>query len=237
MNEVGTEILKRYGATAVLCAAAAGCAIWGLAHFVAAPGSEVSVLWGLVTYTKKADLVDPSHWGVKPPSEGQGTAQSTAAQSAESSLSLAEVERTLDKWMREAGFRVGQPPTKDDVYFLFSVENANKRNVLVMIAKSQESLIRMEVPGVFKKHDAELLEKLTQEERAEVERRIMASLIPIDVDFEIQWSPPKITLRKLMFVEEMTRDRFISDMARLDGGVMLTASILKSYLEQRTKKP
>jgi hypothetical protein len=227
MNDLGAEVLKRYGATAVLCAFAVGCAIWGLAHFVAAPGSEVSVLWGLVTYTKKANLE----------AQNQRTSQGAGApQSSESPLSPAEVEHTLDKWMREAGFRVGQPPTKDDVYFLFSVENANKRNVLVMIAKSQESLIRMEVPGVFKKHDAELIEKLTHEERAEVERRVMASLVPLDVDFEIQWSPPKITLRKVMFVEEMTRDRFISDMARLDGGVMLTAGILKSYLENRPKK-
>lgn len=53
MSDFVAEVLKRYGVVAILIALVAACAVWGLAHTVAAPGSEVSVLWGLVKYTKQ----------------------------------------------------------------------------------------------------------------------------------------------------------------------------------------
>ena len=64
MSDLGTEVLKRYGATAIAFALVTGCAIWGLAHLVAAPGSEVSVLWGLVKYTKKAEQIEITKSGI-----------------------------------------------------------------------------------------------------------------------------------------------------------------------------
>ena len=45
-------ILDRYGARFFAVAAIVGAAIWGLVHFTAAPGGQVSVLFGLVSYTK-----------------------------------------------------------------------------------------------------------------------------------------------------------------------------------------
>lgn len=54
-NSLGTEILRRYGLLAVICAIAFAFVIWKLADEVAAPGGEVSVLWGFVQYTKKPD--------------------------------------------------------------------------------------------------------------------------------------------------------------------------------------
>jgi hypothetical protein len=71
MSDLGTEILKRYGATAVAFALVTGCAIWGLAHVVAAPDSEVSVLWGLVKYTKKTELTEATNLGSNLSSERQ----------------------------------------------------------------------------------------------------------------------------------------------------------------------
>src|SRR3981189_2566331 len=45
--------ISRFGIGRVLAIGAIGAVIiWAVAHFAAAPGASVSVLWGLVTYTK-----------------------------------------------------------------------------------------------------------------------------------------------------------------------------------------
>lgn len=54
MGDLGSEILKKYGTAAVLFAFFTAFVVWGLAHWTAAPGREVSILWGFVKYTKNA---------------------------------------------------------------------------------------------------------------------------------------------------------------------------------------
>lgn len=49
MNEIIDAILHKYGLWALSLAIVI---VWGLAHWTAAPGTPVSVFWGLVTYTK-----------------------------------------------------------------------------------------------------------------------------------------------------------------------------------------
>jgi hypothetical protein len=52
--DVGQAVFRRFGMWAVAAAIAGGIAVWILAHYAAAPGSPVSVLWGLVQYTKQS---------------------------------------------------------------------------------------------------------------------------------------------------------------------------------------
>ncbi len=56
MSDVASEIFKKYGALAIIVALFVASSIWGLAHIAASPGTEVSVLWGLVKYTKPANV-------------------------------------------------------------------------------------------------------------------------------------------------------------------------------------
>ena len=53
MGDILTESLKKYGIKFVISAIVFAIAIWALAHWTAAPGNEISVLWGLVKYTKR----------------------------------------------------------------------------------------------------------------------------------------------------------------------------------------
>ena len=52
MNGIPEAVLKRYGVRAVIFAVFFGLTVWGLTHWTAAPGSNVSILWGLTSYTK-----------------------------------------------------------------------------------------------------------------------------------------------------------------------------------------
>ena len=54
MGDLGSEILKKYGSAAVVFALIFAFFVWFLAHWAAAPGREVSVLWGFVKYTKSS---------------------------------------------------------------------------------------------------------------------------------------------------------------------------------------
>lgn len=56
MSDVASEIFKKYGVMAIIAALLLAFSIWGLAHIAASPGTEVSVLWGLVKYTKPANF-------------------------------------------------------------------------------------------------------------------------------------------------------------------------------------
>jgi tetratricopeptide (TPR) repeat protein len=56
MANVGELLFKKYGLSAIVVAIVGALSIWGLAHWAAAPGSEVSVLFGLVRYTKAVAL-------------------------------------------------------------------------------------------------------------------------------------------------------------------------------------
>ena len=60
MTDLPSEIFKRYGGLAILLSLMCAFIIGGLAHWAASPGSEVSVLWGLVKYTKPDKIDSPS---------------------------------------------------------------------------------------------------------------------------------------------------------------------------------
>jgi len=63
MGDLGSEILKKYGTAAVVFAVVFALLVWLLAHWAAAPGKEVTVLWGFVKYTKgslTSTVRDPS---------------------------------------------------------------------------------------------------------------------------------------------------------------------------------
>ncbi len=55
-NSISAEIFKKYGLPSVFITIIFAGIIWILAHFAAAGGSNVSVLWGLVEYTKKISI-------------------------------------------------------------------------------------------------------------------------------------------------------------------------------------
>ena len=58
MSDVFTEAFKKYGIKAIILSIVFAIVIWGFAHWTAAPGSEISVLWGLAKYTTR--LPEPS---------------------------------------------------------------------------------------------------------------------------------------------------------------------------------
>ena len=55
MKEIVNAILHKYGLWALSLVI---LFIWGLAHWTASPGTPVSVLWGLVEYTKSTAQID-----------------------------------------------------------------------------------------------------------------------------------------------------------------------------------
>lgn len=82
MNELGSEILKKYGTTAVVVAVISAFLIWLLAHWAAEPGREVSVLWGFVKYTKSSPTSTVRDTSVpsQPPSTVRDTSVSSPPQ-------------------------------------------------------------------------------------------------------------------------------------------------------------
>jgi hypothetical protein len=53
MDKLLSRLMEKYGLLPIAIAIILGTIIvWGLAHYTAAPGGNVSVLWGLVQYTK-----------------------------------------------------------------------------------------------------------------------------------------------------------------------------------------
>lgn len=57
MSDLGSDLLKRYGGAAVILAVILALAIWALAHFASAPGTQVKILWGLVEYTTPSSSI------------------------------------------------------------------------------------------------------------------------------------------------------------------------------------
>lgn len=59
MDQFLARLLDKYGLFRTIIAILIGFfSLWGLAHFTAAPGGNVSVLWGLVEYTKNKSDAD-----------------------------------------------------------------------------------------------------------------------------------------------------------------------------------
>lgn len=52
MPDIASEVFRKYGLAAILFAVVFAFLVWALAHFASAPGTEVTVLWGLAKYTK-----------------------------------------------------------------------------------------------------------------------------------------------------------------------------------------
>ena len=70
MIEIAKSIFDKYGSKAIISVAFACIMIWLIAHLTAAPGGKVSVLYGLVEYTKKQETQSPiakgtTHIGTK----------------------------------------------------------------------------------------------------------------------------------------------------------------------------
>ena len=60
MKEIILELLRKYGVFALLATPATfGIIVWLFAHVFAEPGTEVTVLWGMVKYTKGPEAQDP----------------------------------------------------------------------------------------------------------------------------------------------------------------------------------
>ena len=55
MADALSTLLTRFGAKAVFAGLLVAIVVWGLAHLSAAPGAEVSVLWGIASYTKRSE--------------------------------------------------------------------------------------------------------------------------------------------------------------------------------------
>lgn len=55
MSDVFSDLFKRFGFKSILFALVFSIVIWFLAHIFASPGTEVSILLGLVRYTKSID--------------------------------------------------------------------------------------------------------------------------------------------------------------------------------------
>lgn len=87
-TSLGQDIFRRFGPQALVVVLVGPVAVWALAHYNAAPGGVVKVLWGLVEYTKKtpttslvgAELSSQTPAGSASPSPKQ---QDTALQSAQ----------------------------------------------------------------------------------------------------------------------------------------------------------
>ncbi len=66
-NSLGQDIFRRFGPLTLGAALAGSLAVWALAHYNAAPGGVVKVLWGLVEYTKKTPTSVPVPIGLASP--------------------------------------------------------------------------------------------------------------------------------------------------------------------------
>lgn len=71
MNDFLTTILKRYGVTGLLGGVMGVILIWVIAHSTAAPGTEVSIAWGLVAYTKPESHIQNEESVSKKPNNNQ----------------------------------------------------------------------------------------------------------------------------------------------------------------------
>ncbi len=59
MEEILDQLFSSFGTIGLIIAALFAGLVWALAHFSAQPGTAVSVLWGLVSYTKPERHIEP----------------------------------------------------------------------------------------------------------------------------------------------------------------------------------
>jgi hypothetical protein len=61
VTEIALQLQKDFGLVFVAAVVAGLLLIWAISHFVAQPAAQVSILWGMIQYTKKAEPPLPSH--------------------------------------------------------------------------------------------------------------------------------------------------------------------------------
>jgi hypothetical protein len=85
MSDLVSELFKRLGVAGVIAGAIAtgvfATCIWALAHLAAAPGTQVSVLWGLAAYTKSP--TQPDGPSTSPPAPASPALQTPPVPSSE----------------------------------------------------------------------------------------------------------------------------------------------------------
>lgn len=59
MDKIITELMRRYGIWVIFFLSVAVAAVWFVAHSQATPGDKVSILWGMVEYTKSKSQIEP----------------------------------------------------------------------------------------------------------------------------------------------------------------------------------
>jgi hypothetical protein len=94
MDQFLSKLLDKYGLARIIIAVLIGfIVLWALAHLAAAPGGNVSVLWGLVQYTKsKSDTSTVTH---STPDAERTKQQQTLSQHQEMSRGPAEIPDDL----------------------------------------------------------------------------------------------------------------------------------------------
>src|SRR5437762_1382880 len=119
MKEVASEIYRRYGIAALIAVAAGFVLIWIVAHYTAAPGGNVSILWGVVQYTKRQP--SPSQQSSVPQAVGQSDVVAH-------DLGFADV-MAIGGWFRRT---LPKPCT---VRLTAANDNINFRNILAKIVR------------------------------------------------------------------------------------------------------
>ena len=59
MDNIITELMKPYGIWAIVALIVAGTGVWFAVHYQAKPGEKVSIVWGMVAYTKSESKNEP----------------------------------------------------------------------------------------------------------------------------------------------------------------------------------
>lgn len=123
MGDFATEILKKYGTPAVIFAFVLACIIWFFAHIAAAPGGEVSILWGLAKYTKKSEPTVTPEYTKK--SESTVTSEYTKP---EDKFTVQEASRT-----ESAKAKIHPDPVS-----LTVIHNTTEENISLTLSKLRE---------------------------------------------------------------------------------------------------
>ena len=121
--------LSKYGPVGLAVAAIAASLLWGIAHLAAAPGHQVSILFGLVSYTRADDRTYLEELNVKSkrvagtdtePSE-RVFIELKPAEITQSFLGMTDLDaesfaadKYLGKWIRISGYVVNVRPSFDD---------------------------------------------------------------------------------------------------------------------------
>jgi len=77
--DIGTSIYRDYGIWALVAIVVGLLILWVISHVVATPGSEVSILWGITSYTKKPSSENMNEEALPVKTESERKNESTLA--------------------------------------------------------------------------------------------------------------------------------------------------------------